>query len=622
MEKKLELPVYLFHQGTAGRAYELMGCHPEIRKKQKGYVFRVWAPNAAAVYLIGDFNQWKDTHPMKKLTDQGIWEIFVPDLEELSLYKYSMRDSSGNRYEKCDPYGYYMEVRPGTASRTYNLEGYRWKDKKWREAGHQHGPMNIYEVHLGSWKTNSDGSRFDYTKLAQELIPYVKEMGYTHIELMPIAEYPFDGSLGYQAIGYYAPTSRYGTPKELMAFIDACHGKNIGVILDWVPTHFPKDAAGLYRFDGSACYEYQDPLKSEHKEWGTMVFDWGRNEVRSFLISNAMFWLEKFHVDALQVDSVASMLYLDYNRGEGQWRPNKAGGNENLEAIAFLKQLNSAIASTYPDALMIAEESSMWTKVSGPVEEGGLGFHLVWNMGFRNDTLTYMKTVPAYRRYKHNLMTFPMTYAFSERFILPLSHSDVSPGKGSLINKMPGEYEEKFANLRTYLGFVMTYPGKKLLFMGGELAQFNEWRYEGQLDWNLLEFPMHEKFRTYVRDLNHLYKSHSEFWDLDDGWTGFSWINADDNQNNIYSYIRTNGKGEELIVICNFAPVPQGKYRIGVSEAGVYHLIFDSNHPNYGGKGTAMKRARAERIKCNGREWSIALEVPPLSMMVLKAYQK
>ncbi len=622
MEKKLELPVYLFHQGTAGKAYELMGAHPETRKKRKGYVFRVWAPNASTVYLIGEFNDWADTHPMKKLTDQGIWELFVPDLEEFMLYKYSMRDAYGNRYDKCDPYGYLMEVRPGTASMTYNLDGYRWKDKKWRDSKTLNAPMNIYEVHLGSWKIRPDGNCFDYKRMTEELVPYVREMGYTHIELMPVSEYPFDGSWGYQTTGYYAATSRYGVPKDLMAFIDACHGVNIGVILDWVPAYFPKDQAGLYRFDGSPCYESADPYKSEYREWGTMAFDCERNEVRSFLLSNAMFWLDKFHFDGLHVEGAASLLYLDHGRREGEWRSNRNGGNENPDGIAFLAQLNSAVAERYPDAVMIAGETGAWPKVTAPVSEGGLGFRYKWNLGWKNDTLTYMKTDSLYRQYKHNLMTHATRNAFPERFILPLSHEEVVHIKGSLINKMPGEYEEKFANLRTYLGYMMTHPGKKLLFMGGELAQFNEWNYEGQLDWNLLEFDMHEKFRTYVKELNHLYKGHSEFWDLDDDLNGFSWINADDNQNNIYSYIRTNGKGEELIVICNFAPVPQSKYRVGVNKNGVYKPVFNSNLQSFGGTGTAVKRVRTEKSECDGKEWSIVLDVPPLSMMVLKAYQK
>jgi len=622
MEKKLEVPVFLFHQGTSESAYELMGCHPETRKKNKGYVFRVWAPNAVNVYLIGEFNHWEDTHPMKKLTDQGLWELFVPGLEEFTLYKYSMRDSFGNRYDKSDPYGYHMESAPGTASKIYNLEGYRWKDKKWRENKKPNAPMNIYEVHPGSWKTYPDGNPFDYKKLAEELVPYVKEMGYTHIELMPLSEYPYEGSLGYQIIGFYAVTSRYGTPKELMAFIDACHNAGIGVILDWVPAHFPKDPAGLHRFDGGPCYESADPLRSEYLEWGTLAFHLKRNEVKSFLLSNAMFWLDKFHVDGLHVEGVASLLYLDHGRREGEWRPNKAGGNENPAGEEFLTHLNSAVAEKYPGAVMVAGDTGAWPNVTAPVEEGGLGFSYKWDFGWMNDTLTYMGTDPLYRQYKHSLMTHATIHRYPEKFILPLSHDEVIHQKGSLINKMPGEYEDKFANLKTYLGFMMTQPGKKLLFMGGELAQFNEWNYEGQLDWNLLEFKMHEKFRSYVKDLNALYKNHGEFWDLDDGLEGFSWINSEDNQNNIYSYARTDTAGGGSIVICNFAPVSQSKYRISVDHGGPYKLIFNSDSEEYGGKGTPIKRVRTERSECDGREWSIIVDVPPLSMIVLKANHK
>ena len=622
MEKKLELPVYLFHQGTAVSAYELMGAHPETRKKRKGYVFRVWAPNAEQVYLIGEFNGWKDTHPMKKLTNQGIWELFVPDLEEFTMYKFSMRDAFGNRNDKCDPYGYHMETTNGTASKIYNLEGYRWKDKQWRENKREIAPMNVYEVHLGSWKAYPDGNRFDYKALTEELVPYAKEMGYTHIQLMPVSEYPYDCSLGYQSIGFYAVTSRFGTPKELMGFVDACHAAEIGVILDWVPAAFPKDLAGLYRFDGSPCYESADPLKGEYPEWGTMAFDWGRNEVRSFLLSNAIFWLDKFHFDGLHLEGTASLLYLDHGRREGEWRPNRDGGNENYEGIELLTMLNRTVAKAFPDAVMVAGETGTWANVTGTVEEGGLGFHYKWDSGWKNDTLTYMMTDSLYRQYKHSLMTHATNHRHTEKFVLPLSHDDGAHVKGSLINKMPGEYEDKFANLRTYLGFMMTHPGKKLLFMGNELAQFNEWHYEGQLDWNLLEFDMHEKFRNYVKDLNHLYIKHREFWALDEEVDGFSWINSDDNQNNIYSYIRTDGQGSESIVICNFAPVAQSKYRIGVNQKASYKLIFNSDHEIYGGKGKAVKRIRTEQTASDGREYSIVLDIPPMSMLVLKAYHK
>ncbi|WP_130863773.1 1,4-alpha-glucan branching protein GlgB [Bacilliculturomica massiliensis] len=618
MKKNLELPVYLFHQGTAERAYELLGSHPCVSRSEEGYIFRVWAPNAEAVFLQGDFNGWTDSHPMKKLNEQGIWEVFVPGIGTYEAYKYAVDGRDGKRRMKADPYGFHMETRPGTASKTYDISQYKWKDKQWKERGLSGVPVNIYEVHPGSWKRYPDGNFYSYEKLAEELIPYVKEMGYTHIELMPVAEYPFDASWGYQIIGYYAPTSRYGTPEGFMSFVDACHQNGIGVILDWVPGHFPKDAAGLFCFDGGSCYEYEDELKREHREWGTMVFDWGRGEVRSFLISNALYWIEQYHIDGLRVDAVASMLYLDYNRQGGEWRPNRYGGKENLEAIDFLHQLNQTVARNHPNVMMIAEESTAWPMVTRPVEEGGLGFNFKWNMGWMNDTLEYMKTDPLFRQGRHNAMTFAMTYAFSERFILPLSHDEVVHMKGSLINKMPGEYEDKFSNLKTYYGYMMTHPGKKLLFMGGELAQFNEWHFEDQLDWNLLEFDMHRKFRDYVKDLNLFYRENRQLWELDDSWEGFLWNDADDASRNIYCYRRIGLKGDPLIVILNFAAAKHTRYRVGVPAAGTYEAVFHSNDIKYGGTGRHMGAKKADKTAHQGCTHSLSVELPPLSMIILK----
>lgn len=619
MNKDLELPVYLFHQGTAAKAYELMGAHPAMINGKQGYTFRVWAPNAQKVAVAGDFNGWDPAgFPMEKITAQGIWQAFIPDLKEYAAYKYIITDAQGNQLTKTDPYSFHMETRPGTASKIYEVDHYQWNDSKWRKKQETNSPysspMNIYEVHLGSWKKYEDGHYFNYEKLAEELIPYVKEMGYTHLELMPVSEYPFDGSWGYQVMGYFAPTSRYGTPEGFMSFVDACHEAEIAVILDWVPGHFPKDSNGLYRFDGSNCYEYDDDLKNEHIEWGTRIFDWGKNEVRSFLISNAMFWMDKYHIDGLRVDAVASMLYLDYGRKDGQWRPNVNGGRENLEAVSFLQDLNKTIFQFYPNALMIAEESTSWPMVTKPVDVNGLGFNFKWNMGWMNDTLQYMKTDPLFRKGAHNNLTFSFTYFFSENFILPLSHDEVVHGKNSLVNKMPGDYESKFANLRTYLAYMMAHPGKKLLFMGCELAQFIEWDFKKELDWNLLDFEMHKKFKEFVKELNHFYLKSSELWEQDDGWEGFQWIEPDDSDNNIISFRRINKKGKDLIIACNFSPVDRANYRIGTGKKGIYTTVFHSGLEKYGGTcENTMKKITAEPITQNGYDYSIKVDLPGLS---------
>ncbi len=623
MKKKLDLPIYLFHQGTAERAHDLMGAHKAVNGDTEGYVFRVWAPHAEAAYVYGDFNGWaKRTHPLQRVTEKGIWELFVPGIVEYTKYKYLLEDKHGRTHEKADPYGYHMETRPATSSITFDLEGYEWQDSNWmayrKGVVPYSSPMNIYEIHAGSWRCYQDGNHFDYVKLAEELVPYVKEMGYTHVEMMPLAEYPYDGSWGYQVIGYFAPTSRYGTPKDFMKFIDICHQNGIGVILDWVPGHFPKDSNGLYKFDGSSCYEYSDPYKSEHKSWGTMVFDWGRNEVQSFLVSNAIYWLDVYHIDGLRIDAAASMLYLDYGRNSGEWRPNHYGGNENLEAIAFFRSLNSAVFKNFPDALMIAEESTAWPMVTKPAYIGGLGFNFKWNMGWMNDTLEYMKYDPVYRKYRHDALTFSLTYAFSENFVLPLSHDEVVHMKGSLLNKMPGGYEEKFAGLRCYLAYMMAHPGKKLLFMGGEFGQFAEWNFDTELDWNLLDYEMHRKIKDFNADLNHVYLRNSEFWELDDRWEGFGWISHEDYEQNIIAFRRINSNGEDITAIFNFAPAYRENYVLGISAPGEYQVLMNSDEVRYGGTGAWLGELTANEAGAHGYSYSISVNLPPMAALYIK----
>lgn len=619
MNKDLQLAKYLFHQGTATRAYELMGAHKLQGESPGTYVFRVWAPEARGISLVGDFNNWEPgANPMNRITDDGIWEIIVPGLKEFDSYKYAVEDKSGNIVLKADPYGFHMETRPETASKLYNLEGYEWQDDKWMEARQKTAPydrpMNVYEVHLGSWKRYDDGNFFDYNKLAHELIPYVKKMGYTHLELMPVSEYPYDGSWGYQVMGYFAPTSRYGTPKDFMNFVDKCHQNDIGVILDWVPGHFPKDEAGLAEFDGSYCYEYKDPLKRSHEEWGTLIFDWGRNEVRSFLISNAIYWLEKFHIDGLRVDAVASMIYLDYGREKGQWTPNHKGGNENLEAVSFLKDLNKAVFASFPNVLMVAEESTAWPLVTAPVDQGGLGFNYKWNMGWMNDSLAYMETDPLFRKGNHRALTFPLTYAFSENYILPISHDEVVHGKRSLLDKMAGDYEEKFASLRAYLGYMMAHPGKKLTFMGCEFGQFTEWAFAKELDWMLLDYPMHRKTQEYVKDLNHLYKNESPLWQIEKSWEGFNWKVPDDAANNIIAFSRYDKEGKGILVIINFAPVERPDYQISLGSKRRYDLILNSDQAKYGGYKCKVKRVLIPKQNEDG-SFSVSVKIPPLSTL-------
>ncbi len=614
-----DLPLYLFFEGTNSEAYRYFGAHFSPDGSQ--VTFRVWAPHAQAVSVVGDFNGWQpEALPMQRLEDTPVWEVTAGGLAEYDAYKFCITAPSGECLYKADPYAFHGETPPGTASKLYRLEGYAWSDSSWMnqrgEVPSVERPMNIYEVHLGSWRRGEDGGYLSYRQLAEQLIPYAKEMGYTHLELLPVMEHPYDGSWGYQVTSYYAPTSRYGPPKDFMYFVDRAHQAGLGVIMDWVPSHFPKDAHGLYEFDGAPCYEYEDPLKQEHKQWGTRVFDFGRGEVRSFLISNADFWLEYYHIDGIRVDAVASMLYLDYDRKAWEWRPNKNGGRENLEAVEFLQRLNRLVLSRHPDALMIAEESTAWPMVTKPDYVGGLGFHYKWNMGWMNDILAYFSLDPVYRGYHQDKLTFGMFYAFSENFILPLSHDEVVHGKGSLIEKMPGRYEQKFAGLRSLLAFMMAHPGKKLLFMGGEFAQFIEWNENQQLDWMLLEYDAHRQMQQFTRALNRVYLKTPAFWQVDDSWEGFQWIAHDDSDHNVIAFYRTDEKNGRVVVVCNFSALRLEHYRVGVPEAETYRLLFSTDEARFGGSGTLDKFRRKpnRKEKMHGFDESLELELPPLSV--------
>ncbi|NQS71827.1 MAG: 1,4-alpha-glucan branching protein GlgB [Desulfobulbaceae bacterium] len=621
---------YLIGEGTHERAYEKMGAHLVHLHGQDGVAFAVWAPNARQVSVIGDFNQWDDQrHPMHP-SDSGIWTLFIPGLQEFAVYKYSIITQSGQNLHKADPFGFAMEERPRTGSVVADLSRYQWRDKVWmQERAQRQGldaPISIYEVHLGSWRKIADenwGLRYlSYRELADQLIPYVVEMGYTHIELLPITEPPFEGSWGYQVLGFFAPTSRFGPPQDFMYFVDQCHAAGVGVILDWVPAHFPKDGAGLNNFDGTQLYAHANPMQGEHQDWGTLIFNYSRNEVRAFLLSNALFWLDKYHIDGLRVDAVASMLYLDYSRQEGQWIPNYYGGREDLAAISFLQKMNEAVHGVFPGILTIAEESTSWPMVSRPTTFGGLGFSCKWNMGWMHDTLGYMRTDPLYRRYSHNQMTFGMLYAFHENFVLPLSHDEVVHGKGSLLNKMPGDEWQKFANLRAMYGYMWAYAGKKLLFMGSEFAQWKEWSHDAGLDWAALEGERHQGVQRLVRDLNAVYRDQASLHEVDFSWKGFAWIEANDADNSVFSFIRYAKDPEDfLVVVCNFTPVVRYDYHIGVPRATGYTELINTDLTVYGGSGVH----NPESIQVIEQEWhslpcSLSLVLPPLATLILRPF--
>lgn len=623
-----ELDQYLFGQGTHYDLYKKMGSHLVTDGRRKGAYFAVWAPNAKAVSVVGDFNNWdKDKNPMVREEPLGIYTCFIQGIEEDMIYKYCIETKTGDFLYKADPFANYAEVRPGTASKVHDISNLKWSDSAWMEKrttwNMDESPMSIYEAHIGSWKQHpgEEEERFyNYREFAVEAAKYMKEMGYTHIELMGIAEHPYDGSWGYQVTGYFAPTSRYGTPEDFAYMINYFHKNKIGVILDWVPAHFPRDAHGLADFDGTAVYEYADPRKGEHPDWGTKIFDYGKSEVKNFLISNALFWMEHFHVDGLRVDAVASMLYLDYGKQDGQWVANKYGGNQNLEAIEFFKHLNSVVLGRNPGAVMIAEESTAWPKVTGKPEDDGLGFSLKWNMGWMHDFLEYMKLDPYFRKEHHNQMTFAMTYAYSEKYVLVLSHDEVVHLKCSMLNKMPGLGFDKYANLKVGYAFMMGHPGKKLLFMGQDFAQLREWSEERELDWYLLEEPEHQYLQAFTRDLLKLYKKNKAMYEQDTVGYGFEWVNANDGYRSIFSFIRhSRNNKKNLLFVCNFTPMEWADYRVGVPRRKQYKLILNSDEKQYGGKGEDRPLVyKAVKQECDGRPYSFAYKLPPYGVAVFE----
>ncbi len=619
---------HLFNEGTHERVYEKLGAHLITWEGQKGVHFGVWAPNAREVHLVGEFNGWQNGSHLMHPSSSGIWTIFVPGLEEYAVYKYRIVSQKGDVFDKADPYGFAMEQRPRTGSVVADLDRYQWGDDEWVNSRVERQgldkPISIYEVHLGSWRKVPDekwGLRYlTYREMVDELLSYVLRLGYTHIEFLPITEHPLDASWGYQVLGFFAPTSRFGPPEDLMYFIDQCHRHNIGVILDWVPAHFPKDGAGLNYFDGTHLYSHSDPRQGEHQDWGTLIFNYGRNEVRSFLISNALFWLDKYHFDGLRVDAVASMLYLDYSRSEGQWVPNEYGGRENIAAISFLRKMNEVVHGVYPGVLTIAEESTAWPMVSRPTYVGGLGFSLKWNMGWMHDTLRYMSKDPVYRKYHHNDMTFGLLYAFNENFVLPLSHDEVVHGKGSLVNKMAGDEWQKFANLRAYFGFMWAHPGKKLLFMGGEFGQWQEWNFNTGLEWGALTASTHQGVQHFVADLNRLYQNQLALYENDFEWTGFTWVDANDSDNSVFSFIRhAKSTDEFIILVSNFTPIPRYDYQVGVPKSGYYEEILNSDSAHYGGSNVGNSGGvTTKNVPWHGYSQSLSLTLPPLGTVMLK----
>lgn len=623
-----ELDHYLFGQGTHYEIYKKLGAHIVNDGEKQGVYFAVWAPHAEKVSVVGEFNDWDaDKNPMKREEPLGIYTCFVPDVQEGALYKYCIQTYKGDHIYKADPFANYAELRPGNASKVTDISALRWTDSKWMERrltwDHHKEPMSIYEAHIGSWKRHpgrEDDGFYTYREFAKAATEYIKEMGYTHIELMGIAEYPFDGSWGYQVTGYYAPTSRYGTPEDFAYMIDYFHKNKIGVILDWVPAHFPKDAHGLADFDGTPTFEYADPRKGEHPDWGTKVFDYGKSEVQNFLIANALFWIEHYHVDGLRVDAVASMLYLDYGKEKGQWVPNKYGSNENLEAIEFFKHLNSVVLGRNPGVVMIAEESTAWPKVTAPAEYDGLGFSLKWNMGWMHDFTEYMKLDPYFRKGCHNQMTFAMSYAYSEKYVLVLSHDEVVHLKCSMLNKMPGLGFDKFANLKVGYAFMMGHVGKKLLFMGQDFAQLQEWSEARELDWVLLAEDWHRQLQEFTKDLLHLYKKNKAMYELDCSPEGFEWVNADDAERSIYSFIRHSKDGKKnLLFVCNFTPMERAEYRVGVPRRKQYKLILDSDEKKYGGEGKVRPEIyKSVKKECDGRPFSFAYDLPPYGVAVFE----